>query len=271
MKIINLLSTLSVSILILSSCENEPTKPFTTDPSLAEYKLVWQDEFNGDSREPNSEEWYYETGNHGWGNKEIQNYIAGHKGKDTCALVEDGKLKITLKKVGDEILSIRINTKDSWQYGYFEGRLKLPKGKGTWPAFWMLPDNMKSWPDEGEIDIMEHVAYDPNVIHSTIHCAAYNHKIGTQKAKQINIPTSMEEFHVYAVEWTPNYIKGFVDGKCYFTFFNDKKDDNTTWPFNKPFNLKLNLAWGGWGGAQGLDESALPTTYEIDYVRVFQK
>ena len=253
------------------SIEKTNIKPFLLDSSLSDYKLVWQDEFANTDKSPNLDEWYYETGNHGWGNKEIQNYISGFRGNDTCAIVNDGKLKITLRKVGDEILSIRINTKKSWQYGYFEGRLKLPKGKGTWPAFWMLPEGMKTWPDEGEIDIMEHVAYAPNVIHSTIHCAAYNHKIGTQKAKQMKVTTSMEEFHIYAVEWTADYIKGFVDGICYFTFENDKKGDNTTWPFDKPFYLKLNLAWGGWGGAQGFDESALPATYEIDYVRVFQK
>lgn len=236
------------------------------------YTLVWQDEFNDPSVLPDESKWWYETGNHGWGNQEIQNYIAGVRGTDTCAVVKDGTLKIILKQVGDEVLSIRMNSKEEWQYGYFEARLKLPVGKGTWPAFWMMPKEGRHWPHCGEIDIMEEVGYDPNVVLSTIHCGAYNHVKGTQKSGKETVPTAQTEFHVYAVEWTEDFIKGYVDGKCYFTFENDHTGNTETWPFDKPFYLKLNLAWGGgWGGAQGIDESCLPATYEIDYVRVFQK
>lgn len=242
------------------------------------YILVWQDEFNdarladGKPALPRASVWWYETGDSGWGNHEIQNYVAGFFGTDSCAVVADGTLKIIAKKRGAEVLSVRMNTIESWKYGYFEARLKLPTGKGTWPAFWMMPRNYTAWPDDGEIDIMEEVGYDPNVILSTVHCKAYNHSIGTQKSGSIKVPTAQNDFHVYAVEWTEDFIKGYVDGKCYFTFDNDKKGNKDTWPFNAPFYLKLNLAWGGdWGGAQGIDESALPATYEIDYVRVFQK
>ncbi len=252
----------------------ESVKPFAKDSLLTGYELVWQDEFSSD--EPismlDTTAWWYEQGANGWGNNEIQNYIAGVRGADTCAVIEEGVLKINLKKVGDEVLSARVNTRESWTYGYFEGRLKLPKGKGTWPAFWMLPKEFKHWPADGEIDIMEQVGYEPNVIFSTIHCAAYNHGMQTERGDEIHIPTAQEEFHIYAVEWTEDYIRGFVDGVRYFEFVNDKAGNNDTWPFDKPFYLKLNLAWGGnWGGAQGIDESALPTTYEIDYIRVFQK
>ena len=176
------------------------------------------------------------------------------------------------KKVASQVLSVRMNTQKSWTYGYFEARLKLPKGKGTWPAFWMMPKNYTSWPADGEIDIMEEVGYNPNYVSSTIHCTAYNHTIGTQKTAQTYVSTSQSEYHLYALEWTADYIKSYVDGQCYFTFTNDKTNNKNTWPFNAPFYLKLNLAWGGdWGGAQGIDESILPATYEIDYVRVFQK
>ena len=165
-----------------------------------------------------------------------------------------------------------MNSKDSWLYGYFEARLKVPVGKGTWPAFWMMPKNFTAWPLDGEIDIMEHVGYDQNVIHASVHTEAYNHKIGTQKSARRTVPTAATEFHVYAVEWTTSYIKGFVDGVEYFKFSNDNQNNKNTWPFNAPFYLKLNLAWGGdWGGAQGIDPAALPATYEIDYVRVYQK
>ena len=244
----------------------------------AGYQLVWNDEFNasrlsgGRPALPATTNWSYETGNNGWGNNELQKHISGFSGTDTCAVVTDGKLKIIAKKVGNQVLSIRMNTRQSWKYGYFEARLKLPKGKGTWPAFWMLPKNFTAWPDDGEIDIMEEVGYNANYVSSSIHCKAYNHSIGTQKTKEILLSTAQTEFHVYALEWTEDYIKTFVDGKELFYFANDKTGNKNTWPFNAPFYLKLNLAWGGnWGGAQGVDESVLPATYEIDYVRVFQK
>jgi beta-glucanase (GH16 family) len=250
----------------------------STDYVPSGYNLVWQDEFNngrlndGKAAMPNTSEWYYETGANGWGNNELENYIAGVQGRDTCAAIFDGSLKIIARKVGNQVFSIRMNTKKSWQYGYFEARLKLPVGKGTWPAFWMLPMNFQNWPDDGEIDIMEEVGYRPNWVSASIHCKAYYHSIGTQKTAEKLVPTAQSDFHVYAVEWTEDYIRGFIDGERYFTFTNDKNGNKNTWPFNVPFYLKLNLAWGGdWGGAQGVDESALPATYEIDYVRVYQK
>lgn len=240
------------------------------------YILIWQDEFNesgmGESSMPDTNKWYYEKGSHGWGNKELQNYIEGTDGKDTCALISNGTLKIMAKKKNNQVISVRMNTIDSWKYGYFEARLKLPPGKGTWPAFWMLPKNFKSWPLDGEIDIMEEVGFRPNWTSSAIHCKSYNHSIKTEKTGEQFIATAQSGFHVYAMEWTEDYIECYVDGKSHFRFENDKKGDKNTWPFNVPFYLKLNLAWGGnWGGAQGVDESALPTTYEIDYVKVYQK
>ena len=255
------------------------TQEFTVLPNYVPqgYSLVWQDEFDdprsgGKAAIPSTSRWWFETGSSGWGNNEIQNYIPGFSGRDTCAQIYGGSLKIIAKKVGNQILSIRMNTIESWTYGYFEARLKLPSGKGTWPAFWMLPKNFVRWPDDGEIDIMEHVGYDPNNIVCSIHCKAYNHSIGTQKGATRRVSTALTDFHVYAVEWTEDYIYGFVDGVRYFTFNNDKKGNKDTWPFNAPFYLKLNLAWGGnWGGAQGVDESVLPATYEIDYVRVYQR
>ncbi|WP_288241563.1 family 16 glycosylhydrolase [uncultured Bacteroides sp.] len=257
------------------SQEAKPEEP--TDPTISVpegYKLIWQDEFNDASlKTPDESLWKYETGHgtDGWGNNEIQNYIAGSKDGVVCADVSNGTLKIIAQKVGDEVYSVRMNTRTNWKYGYFEARLKLPKGKGTWPAFWMLPDPFISWPDGGEIDIMEEVGYDPNQVLSTIHCGAYNGSNGKQKGNGSYIATAQTEFHVYAVEWTEDYLCFFIDGKEHFRYMNDKTG-TATWPFTTSFNLKLNLAWGGnWGGAQGIDESALPATYEIDYVRVFQK
>lgn len=242
------------------------------------YTLKWQEEFNetksnnGKPILPNEDKWWYENFAKGTVNNELQTYVGGFSGTDTVAYISDGTLKIVAKKQGNDVISARINTKESWMYGYFEARLKLPSGKGTWPAFWMMPQNFVSWPRDGEIDIMEYVGYQPNVVHATVHTEAYNHMIGTQKGTSTTVKNAETEFHVYAVEWTKDEIVGYVDGEAYFTFKNDGKGDIKTWPFNKAFYLKLNLAWGGdWGGAQGIDPSALPATYEIDYVRVYQK
>lgn len=244
-------------------------------PTPAGYELVWQEEFNESAAGlPDTKKWWYETAEPGWVNNELQTYIAGKKGDIVTAEVSDGTLKIRAIKDGNRVYSARVNTNEGWTYGYFEARLKLPKGKGTWPAFWMMPTVWSGWPDGGEIDIMEHVGCVPTEVSSSIHCKAYYHAINTQKTAAKKIATVMDEFHVYALEWTPEYIKTYVDGVQLFYYNPDnysKGRNADTWPFNKPFQLKLNLAWGGdWGGMYGVDESCLPATYEIDYVRVFQ-
>ena len=156
-----------------------------------------------------------------------------------------------------------------------EARIKLPKGKGTWPAFWMMPeDESLRWPACGEIDIMEEVGMHPDYTSSSIHCRAYNHPMKTQKTAEKYTEGAEGEFHVYAVEWTEDYLQFSVDGStegC-LRFENDKAGNVDTWPFDKEFYIILNLAWGGsWGGSDGVDESALPCEMQVDYVRVFQK
>lgn len=244
-------------------------------PTPAGYKLVWQDEFNETAAGlPNTADWWYEKGAGGWGNNELQDYVAGTYNGHKIAEVAGGILTITAQKIDGKVRSVRMNTTKSWTYGYFEARLKLPKGKGTWPAFWMMPKNFTGWPKDGEIDIMEHVGYHQDFVSSSIHCTAYVHSNGTQKTKERYLKGATDEFHVYALEWTPEYIKSYVDGEQLFYYKPEDygKRNYDTWPFDNPFYLKLNLAWGGnWGGAQGIDETCLPATYEIDYVRVFQK
>ena len=244
----------------------------------AGYNMVWSEEFNADRIDngkpalPDNNKWWYEVEEPGWVNNELQTYVAGFNETDTTAAIYDGTLKIRALPRGDRVYSARVNTTESWTYGYFEARLRVPGGKGTWPAFWMMPKNYTAWPLDGEIDIMEYVGYQPNIVHSSIHTQSYYHVIGTQKTASREIENAEIQFHIYAVEWTPEYIKGFVDGEEYFRFNNDGTGNKHTWPFDAPFYLKLNLAWGGdWGAADGLDESALPATYEIDYVRVYQK
>ena len=242
----------------------------------AGYRLVWMDEFNDPSGtiRPDKVDWWYETGAGGWGNNELQGYVKAVTGRDTLALVSDGSLKIRAIRAanGDaSYASVRMNTTKSWKYGYFEMRAKLPGGRGVWPAFWMLPENFRHWPMDGEIDIMEYVGYDPDVVNATVHTKKYNHAIGTQRSEKRTIEGAETQFHTYALLWTEDEIRMYVDGENYYVFSNDKKGDKETWPFNVPFYLKLNLAVGGnWGGQQGVDEAAFPATYEIDYVRVYQ-
>lgn len=240
------------------------------------YHLVWNDEFNTGDK-PSKSDWWYEVANPGWVNNELQRYVAD--GANGTAVIENGILKITAKKLSNgEIVSARVNTNQGWTYGYFEARLKLPKGLGTWPAFWMMPTSGGgNWPACGEIDIMEHVGADLNQVSSSIHCQAYYHAINTQKTAAKYLAGATDEFHTYALEWTDEWIRSYVDGVQLFYYNPDSYSlgrNSDTWPFNKPFQLKLNLAWGGdWGGYKGVDEKAIEAgqVYEIDYVRVFQK
>ena len=158
-----------------------------------------------------------------------------------------------------------------WKYGYIEASIKLPKGKGTWPAFWMMPVNFHSWPADGEIDIMEEVGYHPNYVSSSLHANAHVHSNGTQVTHEMFCDGAEGEFHTYAIEWTAENITTYVDGKVQLSY-NNRGLGRDDWPYDDPFYVIFNLAWGGdWGGAQGVDESALPVTMEVDYVRVFQK
>ncbi len=240
------------------------------------YRLVWHDEFSEGTTL--GSDWTHEVQGAGWVNHERQTYVNGSAdGKRVTELV-DGRLNINCFKGSDgKIYSGRVYAKvnTGWLYGYFEARILLPKGKGTWPAFWMMPVNnnfsTNPWPGCGEIDIMEEVGADPNIVSSSIHCEAYNHTKNTQKTEARNIGTAETEYHVYACEWTPDYLKFFVDGTELMTFRNEGTGKNV-WPFTYAFYPILNLAWGGdWGGYKGVDESALPLTMKVDYVRVFQK
>jgi beta-glucanase (GH16 family) len=254
---------------------DEPEKALVRDARFAKEKrkLVWSDEFNYVGL-PDSTKWGYEVGGSGWGNNELEYYT---KADTANALVKSGVLSITARKNRREnrdYTSARLLTrgKADWTYGRFEIRAKLPKGRGTWPAIWMLGSNIKEagWPKCGEIDIMEHVGYDPDTLVGTIHTQSYNHVKGTQKSKKIFIKNPYTEFHVYAVDWTPQKMDFLLDGNVYLSIPNEHKTVNE-WPFDKPEYLLLNVAVGGnWGGAKGIDESVFPATMQVDYVRVFQ-
>lgn len=236
-------------------------------------KLVWSDEFTTTGL-PDSSKWKFDVGGHGWGNNELQYYT----GKDTQnAVVRDGVLKITARMKDREnrnYTSAKLLTKGikEFMYGRIEVRAKLPAGRGTWPAIWMLGTNIKEagWPACGEIDIMEHVGYNKDSLFGTIHSAAYNHVKGTQKGKGIFITEPYTQFHIYAIDWTAEKIDFLLDGKVYYSVKNEHLTTKE-WPFNQPFYLILNLAiGGGWGGKMGVDNSIFPAVMEVDYIRVYQ-
>ena len=252
-------------VLIVSCCYAQSQK--------RGWRLVWKDEFNYKGL-PDSTKWGYDVGsNHGWGNNEGEYYTYRNTKN---ARVENGKLIIEARKEKIDSFnytSARLLTKGkaAWQYGKIEVRAKIPKGRGSWPAIWTLADNMKRWPDDGEIDIMEHVGFHPGYIHGSIHCKKYYHVIGTQKTDTLYVPDCSSAFHVYSLEWDKEIIKVAVDGKVYFSFANEHKGYEY-WPFDNKMYLILNIAGGGnWGGQKGVDEKAFPMRMEIDYVRVYQK
>ena len=233
---------------------------------------VWADEFSTDGA-PDPAKWGYDIGGSGWGNNELQYYT----NSTNNANVANGILSIIARKEfrdGKNYTSARLVTKNKGDFlnGRIEVRAKLPSGRGTWPAIWMLPTDWEygNWPNSGEIDIMEHVGYDPTRVHFSVHTEAYNHTKGTQKSTNRIIPTAMTEFHKYRVDWTPYAVRGYFDDEFIFEFVNEGKG-TSTWPFDKKFHLLLNLAIGGnWGGVNGVDDGIFPATFEIDYVRVYK-
>ena len=234
-------------------------------------KLIWSDEFNYKGL-PDSTKWNYDVGGDGYGNNEAQFYT---KNRMENARVENGNLVIEAKKENwekNKYTSARLLTKGkfSFQYGTVEVRAKLPKGRGTWPAIWMMSENMKEWPDDGELDIMEHVGFNQGFVHASVHTKKYNHIINTQKTDTLFVKDASEMFHVYKADWTPEKIDVYIDDQKFFTYENKEKTYES-WPFDQPYFIILNLAVGGfWGGKEGVDDSVFPQKYEIDYVRVYE-
>jgi beta-glucanase (GH16 family) len=272
------LSTLIVLVTTTFACctqkkeviVNTANQPIVDKNWQFETTPTWEDDFNGTVVD--GSKWTFETGGHGWGNNELQYYTS-----NSNTSIVNGVLNITAKKEvngNNQYTSTRMITKGKgdWLYGRFEIRAKVPKGRGTWPAIWMLSsDNTYgNWPASGEIDIMEHVGYDANKIHCSVHTSAFNHLRGTQKTATKLISTATDNFHVYRVDWTPFAVRGYIDNVSYFEFKNENSGF-AAWPFNKNFHLLLNVAVGGnWGGAQGVDDSAFPASMSVDYVKVFK-
>ncbi len=238
------------------------------------YTLVWSDEFSSDGL-PDPSRWAYDTGMNktGWHNRELQYYSAA---RAENAEQRGGRLIIQARQEsmsqapdwgGQRYTSSRLLTKGlaEWTYGFFEIRAKLPCGKGTWPAIWML-NSALDWPKGGELDIMEHVGREPGRIFSTVHTAAAH---GAGKGGATLVPDACVAFHDYQMHWTPQMLRFGIDGKLHFVYPNPGTGPDK-WPFDSPQFLILNIAVGGdLGGA--VDDTLFPVRMEIDHVRVYQQ
>lgn len=276
-----LITTLLLATLIACKSTDPATPtlvtPVSTTPPPAPPtpKLVWSDEFDKAGL-PDPAKWAYDIGGNGWGNNELQFYTDR---RPENARVENGKLVIEAIKEdfqARKYTSARLLTKGktAWKYGRIEVMAKLPKGVGTWPAIWMLGENIDKagWPRCGELDIMEHVGYEEGIVHGTVHTEAYNHAKGTQKGGKVTVPNATTGFHLYAIEWTDKQIDFFVDSQKYFVIQRSVLGGSEPeWPFDQPFFLILNIAVGGnWGGLKGIDDKIWPQRMEVDYVRIYQ-
>lgn len=249
----------------------------------AGYSLVWSDEFDVDGA-PDATKWAYDTALNatGWANHELQ-YYAGARLENSR--VENGNLVIEARHEdlspaqypdwgGQHYTSARLITRDraNWTFGFIEARARLPCGVGTWPAIWTLAAVPQlHWPADGEIDIMEHVGFDPGVIHGTVHTTDYNGKLGNQRTATTDAPDACSAFHRYQLTWSPTRITVGMDDHNYFQYANDGSG-TPEWPFGGPQYLLLNIAVGGdWGGQHGVDDTIFPVRMEIDYVRVYQR
>lgn len=233
-----------------------------------ERKLVWQENFNGNTLD--TLVWNFELGNGcpnncGWGNNERQVYT-----KDNHE-IKDGFLIINAQKEDSNYSSTRITTaqKKEFQYGRIEARAKVPTGKGIWPAFWMLGSNIKTvgWPKCGEIDILEYVGKEPMTVFTTLHTEdSHGNSINSKKTTFHGIE---DGFHVYAIDWSKEKIDFFVDNKLVYSFNPNEKTEKT-WPFDQKFFIILNVAIGGNFGGPEVDDSIFPQQFIIDYIKVYQ-
>jgi beta-glucanase (GH16 family) len=255
------------------------------------WEMVWNDEFDHEGA-PDDARWSIDV----WPARKVNDEDQTYTDRPENVRVEDGHLVLEALKethAGAEYTSGRIHSqgKGDFLYGKVEARAKLPAGHGAWPAFWMLPtdpykystrceenedwqgsETCDAWPNSGEIDIMEHVGYDMNTVHGTVHNKAYYWINWEQRKGSIEGKTVDQEFHIYTLEWTPDYLTIFMDDSPYFTYVNEGTGWRA-WPFDQPFHIILNLAVGGmWGRGGGqIDDSIFPMRMEVDYVRVYER
>ena len=258
---------------VTSSCSNDETQ------TVVNFKeLVMQDEFDVDGA-LDSSLWSFDIGNgegtdagEGWGNNELQYYT----NRTENITVQNGVLIITAKKEsyeGASYTSAKILTKGKFEqaYGRFEARIRLPYGQGMWPAFWLLGGNIDEvkWPNCGEIDIMENRGQEPTLTHGTLHGPGYSAGQAITKAYDLVNDRLDTDFHVFGIEWGPEYINFYIDDVLYNQI--TPADVTGEWVFDQPFYIIINLAVGGAFVGPPDNETSFPQTMLVDYVRVYKK
>jgi beta-glucanase (GH16 family) len=269
---------LLVYIPALATFAQEKSKAATKSDS--KWILTWSDEFNAPDGSPvDPQKWTAKTGGNGWGNNELEYYTTSPRN----AHQEHGELVIEAIRepytgpdgVKRDYTSARLSTKGKFSqtYGRFEARIKMPRGQGIWPAFWMLGDDVDKvqWPDCGEIDIVENLGSEPSIAHGTIHGPGYSglHAIGSS----FTLPDGKrfsDDFHLFAVEWEPQEIRFYVDENLYATRRLSDLPAGTHWVYDHPFFILLNLAVGGLWPGNPDTTTEFPQRMYIDYVRVYK-
>jgi beta-glucanase (GH16 family) len=257
------------------ACGGSPTAS-TTPPSG--WSLTWSDEFNSaNGSAPDAGKWSQETGGNGWGNHELEYYTA----RPQNSSIQDGNLIITAAKetytgsdgVSKDYTSARLKTAShfSQKYGRFESRIKIPTGKGVWPAFWMLGDNIDSvgWPECGEIDIMENIGSEPAKNHGSMHGPGYNGGAALTAIYTLPSGNLSDDFHVFAMEWEPSAVRFYVDDHLYSTHTPNDVPQGGKWVFDHPFFILLNVAVGGDFPGNPDATTTFPAVMKVDYVRVY--
>ena len=264
-------------ILLASACSLAQA----SQAAAPAWKLVWSDGFNGPNGSAvDASKWVADTGGGGWGNDELEYYTSRLEN----ASQREGNLVIKVRQekytgpdgVTRNYTSARLKSqgKFSQAYGRFEARIKIPRGQGIWPAFWMLGDDIDKpgWPACGEIDIMENIGKEPALVHGTIHGPGYSGANGIGAAYAL--PSDLrftDDFHIFAVEWEPNEIRFYVDEHLYETRTPDELPKGAKWVYDHPFFLLLNVAVGGpWPGSPDAS-TVFPQTMLVDYVRVYTR
>lgn len=275
-------SLLALSAALLWACGGSSTpKTAGSSPSTGAWTLSWSDEFNGaDGSAPDPAKWSFDLGGGGWGNGELETYTS----RPENAVVQGGNLVITAAKeaytgtdgISRDYTSARLKTQGlfSQSSGRFEARIKIPSGRGIWPAFWLLGNDVATngWPSCGEIDIMENIGSQPATVFGTIHGPGYSGSTAIGADTTLATGKYADAFHIFAVEWESTQIRFYADGVLYATRTPaDLPNNGSVWVFDHPFFLILNVAVGGnWPGAPD-STTMFPQRMLVDYVRVYHR
>lgn len=269
----------SLPAVVLVSCLLAGCGATSGDPVTPpdRFELVWSDEFDGAAgTRPDAKKWTFDVGGSGWGNRQLE---YDTDSPDNASLDGDGHLAIVARKQAfdrNQYTSARLKTQGLFtqKYGRMEARLKLPPGRGIWPAFWALGSNFADagWPACGEIDVMEFKGQEPNVVHGSLHGPGYSGASPiTSRFRSSAAERFDADFHVFAVEWDPGRIAFFVDDEAYSIVTAAEVLARGDWAFDQPFFLLLNVAVGGdFVGAPDAT-TPFPATMQVDWVRVYRR